>query len=261
MASDAIALTIFANNHLEGRTCPDFWPKAEVFRWMDKISFEARVGRFLAAEDPATWVEMLRAHGVIGFNIQSGAGNQAAGSFMGSSRAWAVEAIRSHEIECWTRTMSTKECGFVRTSLSRLTYHVGLIDLAGRSKSLREIVIRAISLLEREALEGELGDLEWFSKQLNAALLSLDSGDPKSFLAYSELGCDTNLSLEAKQVLAACGNASILGGMGSWNDVTPKPWAMQEYRQVTRDMARLLSDAACDAANSSFPTERTRSQT
>ncbi len=253
MYSDAVALTIYANSRLAGLECPGFWPNAVVFQWKDKITFEALTGRFLAAEDPETWVDMLRSRGVVGFHVHSGGGHPIAEAFAGGGSRWVVEAIHQDQIECWIRvSRDIRECRFVRRSTDQeCPVHERQLDVV--AEELKLAILRAQSLLEPNRLGVHPDQLSWFDTRLKGALAALSSDSPKSPFMYSELESPSNLSLPAGQLLAACGEAWLFGGMGSWNDVIPIPTAKEEYEGATNDLYRLVIEGICIAANTSFP--------
>ncbi len=58
-------------------------------------------------------------------------------------------------------------------------------------------------------------------------------------------------SLDARQLLAMASRAWVFGGMGSWNDIGFTDAARnEEYRRVSQELYRAVTDAIRDAANS-----------
>ena len=94
-------------------------------------------------------------------------------------------------------------------------------------------------------------NLESFAKAFRAAKDVLSSAEPLSKTYHSDFAPTSDISLEAKQLLAAAQVAWVFGGMGSWNDMGFEGQDQKEYVQISHELYSLLNQVICSAVNSS----------
>jgi hypothetical protein len=120
-------------------------------------------------------------------------------------------------------------------------------DLAPLLPALQE------SLASAEQFAREVGD--WASNWVRVFALAsemLTSADPQRLDGIPMLPPD-GYSLPARRLLAAASQASVFGGMGSWNDLGVAPSEQAEYDRVTQALQEAVKLSLVAAANSFDP--------
>ena len=109
------------------------------------------------------------------------------------------------------------------------------------------------SLDAAEQFAREVGD--WASNWVRvfaSASERLAAADPQSLDKVSLLPPD-GYSLPARRLLAAASQASVFGGMGSWNDLGVAASQQAEYDRVTQALQEAVKRSLVAAANSFDP--------
>jgi len=93
--------------------------------------------------------------------------------------------------------------------------------------------------------------LDNFAELFSRAQSRLHSDPPFSDQYHSDLSPPELLPLAACRLIAACQDAWVFGGMGSWNDQGFDAETQPRYEALSERLYQLLNFAVVTAANSS----------
>ncbi|HKD69271.1 MAG TPA: hypothetical protein VKB84_20690 [Candidatus Binataceae bacterium] len=264
--AQAVALTIYGNNFIQGYPWEDFWPAATVFRFCKHVAFAILDPPGTAIEsafaaDPAQWITKLRDETVIGLRLhhvarsEAGSSDRESAGFAGGGGRWLIESVRNATSDFWEARWRVQN----QNDPDRKVWDIIYCRVAkDRARALPDG--RGIGALRRELenallrIEGFANQqkLEVFAKSFRCGIELLHADDPLSSVHHSDLARGALLPLEARQILGAAQAAWVFGGMGSWNDLGFEGIALDEYTALSDQLFSLINQAICEAANSGF---------
>jgi hypothetical protein len=261
------ALTIYGNAFLlRPNAAADFYPANSTFRFCEYVNFvDLRSDGNRRIEDPfvsdpLAWFEALRNKCIDTLRMQYGPSGQAQHpdrmlvGFVGGGR-WLIESQMSGSSDFW---QSRWEVGD-RTRQDRKIWRVTYARVATNQPSIQPQVLEDLERLSQD-LEQHLVAIEKFARMqkldnfailFQRARIRLHSDPPYSNLYHSDLIRTELLPITACRLLAACQDAWVFGGMGSWNDIGFECTTQPRYEELSEKLYRLLNRAIVVAANSS----------
>jgi len=245
----------------------DFYPANSAFQYCEYVNFvdSHQEGNNLVeagfASDPLAWFDALRKRGTDTLRMHYGpsARTQPADrmlvGFVGGGGRWLVESQTSGMSDLWEARWQVGDRSRQDRKIWRVTY-------ARFAKNQRPIQSPALEHPERllQDLDRLLIAMEEFSRTQgldNFATLfarartRLHSDPPYSDQYHSDLIRTDLLPLAACKLLAACQDAWVFGGMGSWNDQGFDADTQPRYEALSEELYQLLNRAIVVAANSS----------
>jgi len=174
--------------------------------------------------------------------------------FVGGGGRWLIEARHAKESDLWEARWRVEnkedpkqkiwDVAYFRVDQSRAHLPYSRENLTALKRKLDLVLTRIGTFAAAHNLDS-------FAKAFHSASDALHSDKPLSPTYHSDLAPTSNISIEAKQLLAASQFAWVFGGMGSWNDMGFEGQEQQEYVQISDDLFALLNQAVCAAVNSS----------
>ncbi len=263
-----VALTIYGNAFLvRADTATGFYPGNSTFRSCEIVNFidlpkegtESLKEPF--AVNPFDWFEGLKREGVKQLRMTYGASGQTHSAdrmlvgFVGGGGRWLIEAQHSGLSDLWESRWHLGD----RTRPDKKIWRVTYARIARRQSQNRAQGLENLELLSKE-LECQLTELEEFAhsqklvdfaKLFGSVRSRLHSESPAPGLYHADLIRPDLLPVAACQLLAACQDAWVFGGMGSWNDQSFDPITQLRYEALSEQLYQLLNRAIVAAANSS----------
>jgi hypothetical protein len=262
------ALTIYGNAFLlrPGRVT-GFYPGNSTFQGCEFVDFVdlRRDGSQWVEEafasDPLTWFEALRKQGIVTLRLQYGSSgrtqpaDRVLAGFVGGGGRWLLEAQMSGASDYWEARWQLGDRTRKDQKIWRVTYArfarnqppippEGLEDLERLLQQFDQHLIA----IEQFAREHKLDN---FADLFLSARSRLHSDAPHSDQYHSDLTRPEFLPVAACKLLAACQDAWVFGGMGSWNDQGFDAATQPRYEELSEKLYQLLNRAIVVAANSS----------
>ncbi len=263
-----VALTIYGNAYLlRADKAAGFYPDNSTFRFCESVKFfdpvkeEAKWIEVPFASDPVQWFEGLRKERIDTLRMGYGPSGQAEAAdrmlvgFVGGGGRWLIEAQGSGWSDFWEsawqvgdRTRTDKKIWNVRYfRIARRQPHAQTQDLEDLERLSKEFD-RQLTEIEEFARSQRLDN---FAKLFRSARTRLSSDPPYPDQYHSDLLRTELLPRTACQLLAACEDAWVFGGMGSWNDQAFDPIVQPRYEALSEGLYQLLNRVIVAAANSS----------
>lgn len=266
--AQVVALTIYGNACLlRPSAAAGFYPANSTFQYCEYVNFvdlRAEGNQWLEeafASDPLVWFETLRKHGVNTLRMQYGSSGQAQPAdrmlvgFIGGGGRWLMEAQQSGLSDLWEASWKVgdrtrKDQRIWRVTYRRVAANQPLIRPHGREDPERLLheFDRHLIAIEEFAREQKLRN---FADLFQRARSRLHSDPPYSDQYHSDLTRPELVPITACRLLAACQDAWVFGGMGSWNDQGFDAAAQPKYEALSEKLYQLLNRATVVAANSS----------
>lgn len=260
------SLTIYGNAFLIGRSADaDFYPANSTFRHCEYVNFAdlAQDGKSweVFASDPLAWFEALRKQGVLTFRMQYGPSGRRQPAdrrlvgFVGGGGRWLIEAQMSAMSDYWDARWQLGDRARPDQKIWRVTYArfarnqspiqpQGLEDLEQAWQELDQHLVAMEEFASAQSLNN-------FSNLFQRARSRLHSDPPYADQYHSDLTRPEFLPVAACKLLAACQDAWVFGGMGSWNDQRFDAAMQPRYEELSEKLYQLLNRAIVVAANSS----------
>jgi hypothetical protein len=261
--AQALALVVFGNKFLANRNIADFWPKATVFGFCERVRFFSGA-EVLAAENPTAWFANLARKRVSGLQLRYGArgrGDKSTVGFVGGGGHWLIEEIEAAE-KCffWEGFWSVHDQHAPNRKIWQVSYQrvgEGVPTTPQRVPTISSIRDRLEKILDEIAAFARDARADYFAKSFERGLEALASDEPLKSCFHSEFDTDGDLSLPAKQVLAAVFHGWVFGGMGSWNDgeIGDDP---VRYGALSNELYVALTEGTLAVANSTCASLRPR---
>lgn len=162
-----------------------------------------------------------------------------------SNPSWKFLALKEEKYDKWSYKVVMEHGGpknfyFIEKS------ELGLPEIT--VISLEETKIKLKKMLEEMIAFAIKIELKNWQSIFERAKFRLSNKHVEQILIKGFLpeGC---YKIEAKQIISACDEAWVFGGMGSWNDINPGQNG-QEYRQLTDKLYSTLCSSLISAINS-----------
>lgn len=256
-----MCLVAAGNAALRGADLGRFWPDAAIFRWTERIEFVAPLGDEhldIVAENPLHWFDSLKG-GCDGLRLHTAPMNpsqrfghlseRTMAGFVGGGPRWLIEVAGADSSILWEgfdrtgdRTAPDRRIwrtAYIRQNETQRLDAAADADVSGAIKELRTV------LAEIQPLAQALG-VAHFAEMFANAHIALDAPPDPS----RDLGAP--LSRPAQRLVAAAMQASVFGGMGSWNDIVPVEAYSADYERLSEALFQALQRAVLTAANSTF---------
>ena len=262
------ALIIYGNAFLlRPSAVAGFYPGNSTFQHCEYVNFVdlRRDGNQWVEEalasDPPAWFETLRKQGVDTLRMQYGPSGRTypadrlLAGFVGDGGRWLIEVQTSGLSDYWEARWQVGD----RTRKDRRIWRVTYSRVA---KNQPPITPQALEDLERLLQEfdqhliaieefAHAQKLDNFANLFQRARSRLHSDPPYSDQYYGDLTRAEFLPLDAYKLLAACEDAWVFGGMGSWNDQGFDADTQPRYEALSEKLYQLLNRSIVVAANSS----------
>jgi len=262
------ALTIYGNAFLlRPGVAADFYPGNSTFQHCEYVNFVdlRRVGNQWVEEalasDPLAWFESLAKQGVVTLRMQYGPSGQTQPAdrvlvgLVGGGGRWLIEAQKPGLSDLWEGRWQVGD----RTRNDRKIWSVTYARFARNLPPIQPQGLEDLERLSREfdkhliAIEefARAQKLDNFANLFQSARSRLHSAPPYSDQHHSDLTRPEFLPVAACKLLAACQDAWVFGGMGSWNDQGFDAATQPRYEALSEKLYQLLNQAVVVAANSS----------
>lgn len=256
-----MCLVAAGNAALRGADLGRFWPDAAIFRWTERIEFVVPTGEDqfdVVATDPLQWFEGLKG-GCDGLRLHTAPMNpsqrfghlseRTMAGFVGGGPRWLIEVVDANASVLWEGFDRTGDrmapdrriwrTAYIRQNETQRLDAAADTDVSGAINELRAV------LAEIQPLAQTLG-VAHFAEMFANAHAALDARpDPTR-----DLGAP--LAPAAQRLIAAAMQASVFGGMGSWNDIVPVEAYSADYERLSEALFQALQRAVLTAANSTF---------
>jgi len=202
------------------------------------------------AENPNDWFQFLKKHGYTHLYLHFTQSNSElkdyiSSAFKGGGSEWVIIAQKGELFDIWLEATQAK------SGEAKIYFYIKEkdVEFSGiKITSLEETKLFLKEMLEDMVDFTIINNLtNWqyvFQNSINC--LSIESEEDLLVEGFLPRGC---YSLLAKQILAACDQAWIFGGMGSWNDVVEVD-DYEKYKQLTETLYDTLCQAIVSAINS-----------
>jgi len=222
-------------------------------RFVEKVPKDLLARKTVLANDPNLWFKYLKDNDVsrlyLSFQPSTDLGleDHIGSAFVGGGSHWNIIAEKGDKCDIW-QTKWQMEFGDLKVYYFQAIKDIDLIKITKTTVDQAKLYLREILKdLTTFTVKSELDNWE---KVFQDAMDFLSIKEPSGLLQQGFLP-DSCYSLEAKQILAACDQAWVFGGMGSWNDIV----RVHDYDLYTRLSANLY-DTLCKsmiAAINSYP--------
>ena len=262
------ALTIYGNAYLlRANATAGFYPENSTFEHCEFVNFIDRVQEQTEwievpfASNPLEWFERLRKEGIDTLRMAFGRSGQTQTAdrmlvgFVGGGGRWLIEAQSSGLSDFWEGRWQLGDRSRPDRRIWRITY----ARIAKRQPQLQPQGLENLPGLSHE-LDRQLAEIEEFARSqklenfanlFQSARSRLHSDPPYPDQYHSDLTRTEFLPRVACQLLAACQDAWVFGGMGSWNDQGFDAITQPRYEALSEGLYQLLNRAIVVAANSS----------
>jgi len=234
--AETIALVSYGNYYLtDVQAFREIYSSGAVFQFSKEIEFVEMQKSFFSsspevvANTPSDWFASLRNSGCrklrLYFQYSRGetiiADHELAG-MVGGGGTWLIEAVFLDYSDYWTSRWELNEKSVADADKWRVTYvlasqHGGTIDLKRDIDTARKRIDQSLTeIADFAAGQG----LDHWANLFNKAKSTLSSDEPKEDPFETYVIVSSNYSLSAKQLFFCAANASVFGGMGSWNDLS-----------------------------------------
>jgi hypothetical protein len=262
------ALTIYGNaSLLRPVAAAEFYPANSTFQHCEYVNFVdlRRDGNQWLEEafasDPPAWFEALRKQGVVTLRMRYGPtgrtqpADRVLAGFVGGGGRWWLEAQASGVSDYWEGRWQLGD----RTRKDQNIWRVTYARFARNQPSIQPQGLEDLERLLQEfdqhliAIEefARARKLDNFAKLFQCARSRLHSDPPYHDQYHSDLTRAEFLPVTACRLLAACQDAWVFGGMGSWNDQAFDAETQPRYEALSEKLYQLLNRAIVVAANSS----------
>lgn len=262
------ALTIYGNAYLlRPGAVAGFYPANSTFQFCESVNFIElhKDGNNWVEEpfagDPVIWFEALRKHRVDTLRMQYVPSGQTQPAdrmlvgFVGGGGRWLIEAKTSGMSDVWEARWQIGD----RTRKDRKIWRVTYAMLAKNQPALQpqrlEDLDRQLQDLEQDLVAMEefarSQKLDNFAELFRRARSRLHSEPPYSDQYHSDLTRPDFLPPVACKLLAACQDAWVFGGMGSWNDQGFDGEIQRRYEELSEKLYQWLNSTIVVAVNSS----------
>ena len=269
--AQAIALTAFGNAFLEDPraiSSPPFYPSNSTFqfceyvRFVDMTASGGSVEETAWAADPIAWVDRLKKEGSHALQLHYDAvGAKTAGAypvaermlagFAGGAGRWLIEVIGPRGSDYWEARWELGDRSRADRKIWRVTHGRIARDQVTQTASpddLENLKDRLYTTLSEIQGYAAAHRLESFAAIFATSRSQLTAEAPGKDVDYSDLALNGQLSVSARQLLAASQLGWVFGGMGSWNDI-PHDQSDQEYEWLSEELFALLNRTYVAVAN------------
>jgi len=222
-------------------------------RFVEKLPENLLARKTILADNPNLWFKYLKDNNInrlyLSFQTSTDLGleDHISSAFVGGGSQWNIIAEKGDKYDIW-QTKWQMEFGDLKVYYFQALKDINLPKIAKTTVDQAKLYLREI-LKDMVAFTVK-SELDNWEKVFQGAQDFLSIEDPSRLLQQGFLP-ESCFSLEAKQILAACDQAWVFGGMGSWNDVV----RVHDYDLYTRLSANLY-DTLCKsmiAAINSYP--------
>ena len=223
-----IALASHGNAYLSNDSLAfTFYPESSVFQGCKRVTLRTGLRDDpveMANEvlDPLQWFGFLSSKGCKRLFLARGIGrpsripDHVAVAFVGGGTQWFIGAQLRDRTLYWAGTSTFKGmCWEVEYEpIDQVEIDPQSLDLDGLAlhRSFHKVLMECESLASRNKYDN-------FARCFSRAISSLQSEDPIAGSFQKDLLPAKGYGLLAKQLITACNEAWVFGGMGSWNDL------------------------------------------
>jgi hypothetical protein len=261
-----IALVSHGNAFLNGRhERRHFYPFNSTFRFCNEISFVKfkklfRVKEIRAARTPNDWFTLLKDNNSVrlwlGYSPSSNPhfpDHKLAGLVGGGGTRYIASTFPKHA-DYWLGRWEVADQNAPDRRIWNVTYgrvaekeKLPLLQANGLS-SYKDKLENILKQIEAFALKHSLHS---WAESFHEGLEVLTSDDPISLIYHKDLLPPEGYSLDAKRLIAACSQAWVFGGMGSWNDPGFEDTVEhQEYERLSQELYETINLCVERGANS-----------
>ncbi|HUT82592.1 MAG TPA: hypothetical protein VMZ29_15455 [Candidatus Bathyarchaeia archaeon] len=250
-------LTAFGKANLAGKNIPFYknHPGAYNFRNMRFVakepSTEQLMTKDIIAKDPNIWFKYLneknftKLHLIFNPEVKIKLKPEYKQFFGGMGSSWYIFAEKNSKFDVWKQKWQA-EYG------ETISYYYLLVEgmeLEKISSLSLETTIRFMKITLQELIDfTSRNKLDNWTNVFQTALNKFEINNPSDLLSDDYLPADC-YSLEAKQILAACDQAWVFGGMGSWSDVVNVD-DYDLFRRLTNNLYDTLNNSIAAVINS-----------
>ncbi len=245
--SQIMALVAYGNAYLQGKQVsfdknhPAGFHYKNI-RFVEFVPEDLLVRKPILASNPNDWFKLLKESNInrlyLSFQPSSSLGleDHISSAFVGGGSQWNIIAKKDDKCDIW-QTKWQMEFGDLKVYYFQLLID---IDLPKLPKTTLEQANKYLSEILKDLVDfTNENNLDNWVNVFQKALDLLSAKDSFMLLQENYLPKDC-FSLEAERILAACDQAWVFGGMGSWNDVVQ----VKNYDLYTRLSANLY-DTLC----------------
>ncbi len=250
-------LTAFGKANLKGKDSPFLknHPAAYNYRNMRFVKKEPSVEQLLAkdiiAKDPNDWFTYLKnnkftkLHLIYKPELKLKMKPHYKKFFDSKSNSWYIFAEKDSKYDVWKQKWQAEN----GEAISYYYLLIEAMEIDKISTLSLETTIRFLKIILNELIEFTTrNELTNWTNVFQTALDKFNINNPSELLSDEYLPTEC-YSLEAKQILTACDQAWVFGGMGSWNDIVHVD-NYDIYRRLTDNLYDTLNNSVAAAINS-----------
>jgi hypothetical protein len=260
----SISLVLAGRALAAGIDLQQYWPAASVFQFCHSVRFfegkpddpDSALREYAA--DPRVWLARCLQQTPVQFRLvylpsqQASLGDRHSVGFVGGGGSWLVEIDDGHDVSWWEPHWRIGD----RQDPERRIWEVGYFRRPPQRDMARPVAASPGEIAQR--LEHQFAaiadfargqDLGEFAAVFDAARQRLTSAAPFDNLVHADVDPGHQLSLPARQLLAAAQIGWVFGGMGSWNDRSFPGAVGERYEKLSDDLFGSLIEAVIAAVN------------
>ena len=259
--AQTISMISHGNEYIQKGKLEDFYPENLCFQFCNSISFTEIKKRFffsakeekVIALNPLQWFEELRNSGCkklkLYYQAQEENDHKLAG-FVGGGGDWFIECVYLNNSDFWISNWSHDsdlEDNPWSVNYARVINNHAIID---QQFDLQELKRNLKNILERITEFAFTRTTEDWGKTFQNANKKLESVNPEDDFYNKDLIVTENYDLENRQILISASQASVFGGMGSWNDMYFEDAEIEmKYESLSRELFKALNNAILGSIN------------
>jgi hypothetical protein len=261
-----IALVSHGNAFLhECYEAQDFYPSNSAFRFCNKVSF-VRPGKQADVEEPELaptpndWFAFLKRNDCLRLSLEYSPtsdpmfpDHKLAG-LVGGGGTWYMASSFSGHADYWLARWEVTDRNAPDKRIWTVTY--GRVAEEEKLPALRTDDISSyenelVDVLKRIEAFALKHDLYSWAKSFRDGIEALAADEPPGLTYHKDLLPGDGYSIPARRLMAACCQAWVFGGMGSWNDLGFEDASEnEEYERLSRELYRAVNLSVERAANS-----------
>jgi len=261
-----IALVAHGNASLNvGYEGSDFYPFNSTFQFCNEVSFVDvkklfKVKEIEIARTPNHWFTFLKDNNCrrlsLGYSPTRNprSPDYKLAGFVGGGGTWHIASSFSSYADYWlgrwqVTNQKARDNKIWKVTYGRVAAKEKLPKLQTNSLSTyRDKLEHVLKQIEAFALRH---NLEFWADYFRKGLEAMTSTAPINQTYHKDLLPNTGYSLEAKQLIAAAGQAWVFGGMGSWNDLSFDDMTEnKEYERLSEELYAAINLCVEESVNS-----------
>lgn len=274
VVAQLLSIANYGNAYLLGHPVEDYYPNDLAFKFCEHVKFvdlqssgaQNEINDF--ASNPIDWFEKLKSTQVSQLRVRyfststEQMSDRMSAAFVGGGGRWILEAVKPAKSDLWESKWEIGEKDAPEDKIWRVMYGRILSDAvdlpAQELPDARIVKTQLQTCLQKIKGFAIANGLDNFAECFERGITALNDSSTNNSYAGYELLPDNYGLLEQRQLLNACQNSWVFGGMGSWNDLNFSDSDVQaEYELLSDELFSLCIHGLVVSAN--LPTNRNNS--